>query len=330
VFAYKGGVHYLWFAAAMNGIPLGAKFLADAVLSDIIDYDEFLTGMRSEATYFMFKSFLPKIVQIPSSAIPIALLGVFGYIPPIGGKVQDQSDTAVPVYIKVVVGLGFIVSLLAFCIKTKYPLKEAQVEALTEGLQRHKRGDWANDPISQTPWKPVGSPSQNEQEVEWLLKHFSLTKLRELFPEFLSLPQFGQQTMLINSTQALSKTMTYQLLSTVVFLMFSIACTTVTMPLLWSDGLSFVPTLFVVCIGMGISSTAFAGLRLRSSKKLSKMAIHQDPELSTNVAHVLKHLQDMERLGVEEDGEMGLIEQFQSGVKDFVGMCENKLSHRAS
>ena len=34
-----------------TGIPFGAKFLADAVLADVIDYDEFLTGARSEATY---------------------------------------------------------------------------------------------------------------------------------------------------------------------------------------------------------------------------------------------------------------------------------------
>ena len=40
---------------------MGAKFLADAVLADVIDYDEFLTGARSEATYMMFKSFLPKV-----------------------------------------------------------------------------------------------------------------------------------------------------------------------------------------------------------------------------------------------------------------------------
>merc|ERR1719221_1422865 len=86
----SGSLYFLFVVAALNGAPLGAKFLADAILADIIDYDEFLTGMRSEATYFMFKSFLPKIVQIPASAIPIALLGVFDYRAPEGGKEQDQ------------------------------------------------------------------------------------------------------------------------------------------------------------------------------------------------------------------------------------------------
>jgi hypothetical protein len=30
-------------------------FLSDTILSDIIDYDEFLTGRRSEGTFIMFK-----------------------------------------------------------------------------------------------------------------------------------------------------------------------------------------------------------------------------------------------------------------------------------
>ena len=67
--------------AGINGFPIGAKFLAESILADIIDYDEFITGTRSEATYTMFKSFLPKICAIPASAIPIALLNVFGHVP---------------------------------------------------------------------------------------------------------------------------------------------------------------------------------------------------------------------------------------------------------
>ena len=34
------------------------KFLNDAIMADVIDYDEFLTGGRNEATYTMFKGHL--------------------------------------------------------------------------------------------------------------------------------------------------------------------------------------------------------------------------------------------------------------------------------
>ena len=37
----------------INGLPMGAKFLADMILADVIDYDEFMTGRRTEATYTM-------------------------------------------------------------------------------------------------------------------------------------------------------------------------------------------------------------------------------------------------------------------------------------
>jgi Na+/melibiose symporter-like transporter len=71
-----GDVTAVIVIAGINGIPMGAKFISDAILADVIDYDEFLTGARSEATYTMFKSFLPKIAAIPASAVPVALLGV--------------------------------------------------------------------------------------------------------------------------------------------------------------------------------------------------------------------------------------------------------------
>ena len=51
IYYQRIGEWRLWIVAALNGIPLGAKFIADSILSDIIDYDEFLTGQRSQATY---------------------------------------------------------------------------------------------------------------------------------------------------------------------------------------------------------------------------------------------------------------------------------------
>ena len=84
-FIGKGDVIACIVIAGINGMPLSAKFLADAILADVIDYDEFLTGSRSEATYTMFKSFLPKIAAIPASALPVAFLAFFGHIPPVDG-----------------------------------------------------------------------------------------------------------------------------------------------------------------------------------------------------------------------------------------------------
>ena len=45
------GVWGVILVGGINGIPMGAKFLSDALLADTIDYDEFLSGQRNEATY---------------------------------------------------------------------------------------------------------------------------------------------------------------------------------------------------------------------------------------------------------------------------------------
>merc|ERR1719487_342548 len=182
LFIWKGGVYFLFIAAAINGAPLGAKFLADAILADIIDYDEFLTGMRSEATYFMFKSFLPKIVQIPASAVPIALLGAFDYQSPVGGKVQDQPSS-VSNYIRFVVGVGFVASVLSYFLKTRYPLRQEKVPMLTQALKDHKQNKWARDPVSGRPYKPMTVLNEDEQEAFWLFNHFEMSRLNYAYLE---------------------------------------------------------------------------------------------------------------------------------------------------
>jgi Na+/melibiose symporter-like transporter len=89
----QGDVWLFIAVAGLNGVPLGATFLSDSILSDIIDYDELLTGTRNEATYTMFKSFLPKMCAIPASVIPISILASVGYIAPQYGVPQKQPGT---------------------------------------------------------------------------------------------------------------------------------------------------------------------------------------------------------------------------------------------
>ena len=68
--------------AAVNGVPMGAKFLSDNVLGICIDYDELRTGARSEAAFTMFSSFIPKVVAVPASAFPLSILAMVGFRAP--------------------------------------------------------------------------------------------------------------------------------------------------------------------------------------------------------------------------------------------------------
>ena len=84
---------------------LGASFLTDNILGLVIDYDELRTGTRSEATFTMFASFIPKVgafekglwlyevVSVPASAFPLTLLALMGFRDPVDGELQVQTQT---------------------------------------------------------------------------------------------------------------------------------------------------------------------------------------------------------------------------------------------
>eukprot|EP01043_Picozoa_sp_COSAG02_P033876 COSAG02_NODE_2336_length_9114_cov_4.097615_4_plen_970_part_00 len=151
--------------SGLNGIPFGAKFLADAILADVIDYDEFLTGNRAEATYTMFKSFLPKVAAIPASAIPVALLDVFGHIAPVDGVIQLQTAPSLKAYIRVtIIVIPTTLALLAFIMKLRFPIRtRSQNLLVSEGIGRHMVGSSALCPISKVDYTLV-QPEENEME----------------------------------------------------------------------------------------------------------------------------------------------------------------------
>jgi Na+/melibiose symporter-like transporter len=70
----SGSMGMIIFASVACSIPAGGAYLNDVFCSDIIDYDEFLTGKRNEGLYTVFSSFIPKIVSIFAQSIPLTIL----------------------------------------------------------------------------------------------------------------------------------------------------------------------------------------------------------------------------------------------------------------
>jgi Na+/melibiose symporter-like transporter len=144
----KGSVTLSIVLGAVGGFPLGAKFLNDAILADIIDYDEFLTGQRSEATYTMFKSFLPKICAIPAAAIPIAILNAIGHVPPVDGRNMPQPKIVSSFCMFAAVICPALLSFASLYYKNRYPLKHSfQLDMVAKGVGRHMLHKNAYDPI---------------------------------------------------------------------------------------------------------------------------------------------------------------------------------------
>jgi len=308
----KGMVITLWVVAALNGLPLGAKFLADSILSDIIDYDQFLTGQRNEATYFMFKGFLPKIVLIPASAVPISLLATVGYIAPVAGVDQLQPDSAKH-YIKAVVFTSFVFSTLAFILKRYYPLTtDEQLRQLRLGLKAHQQDDKYPDPITGIPYKPMRVDS-DMQPVHWLLDHFRRRRLYSQFvfrkegdisaeaedPMMMPNSEAEQLAGLIQPVQGARRNlqeMAFQLVLALVSLIASVFGTVKSLDLLSSDRFQWVPTLSAVSIGLSVVAIVMSTSRLVAAYKLSSLA--NSGELTGYIiAQVILHRDLVTRVG---------------------------------
>ena len=63
------------FLIIFNGLSYGgSSYLYKAIQADTIDYDELRTCKRREGQYITFWALIPKLVAIPSSAIPLMII----------------------------------------------------------------------------------------------------------------------------------------------------------------------------------------------------------------------------------------------------------------
>jgi Na+/melibiose symporter-like transporter len=171
-FIGSGDVMPLLVVVFFNGIPQGANFLSDSILSDVIDYDEFLTGKRNEATYTMFRSFLPKMAGIPASVLPLAFLPAMGYVSTVGGIPQQQPELT-KWYIRLCFSvIPLVFALLSFYFKTKFVMRtKEQTDKIGVGIGTHLKKKPFNCPLSGVPIS-ILHLTADEEEMEGLLGHF--------------------------------------------------------------------------------------------------------------------------------------------------------------
>ena len=153
--------------AALSGTGFGpAVFLVQAILADVIDYDELHTGLRREAQYTAFWSFLQKFAVIPSASIPLAVIGSMGFVPN-----QPQSET-VQWTIRAFMSVApAIIAVVTFLIALRYPLTQQVHQAIRTAIAAHERGETALDPLT---GQRLAPPRVGEDgETGWFLDHFS-------------------------------------------------------------------------------------------------------------------------------------------------------------
>ena len=259
----KGDVILCVIMSFFNGAPIGGKFLADTVMADVIDYDEFLTKERAEATYTMFKNFMPKIAAIPASAIPIALLSTFGHKPPVDGILQEQ-DQPIRTFIQVtIIYIPFLMVMGAFLLKLKYPLyTSAANEQVRNGIAVHHFKKVASvDPCSGLMYLPVDFLDEEIETVE-VMNHF---RGLEVIKDFQKNPKDASKNLLRKAKMQLA-------MASIWFFIFLVA-TASTFEFLVSEDpnkvtLQFVPVLCIVFMAIGITAMAGTFLRLRGARMI--------------------------------------------------------------
>jgi glycoside/pentoside/hexuronide:cation symporter, GPH family len=169
----KGDTGRLLLLVGVAATAFGVSgFLPPSMQAEVIDYDELHTGRRREAQYAGFWSILPKLAAIPSAALPIALLASLGYIP---NAVQRPEVSHA---IRILYCLGPVIAAIASLgFVSRFPINAENHALILEGIERHKRGDNAVDPLSGRELPPPGLEGTDDASA-WFLDNFSQRELQ--------------------------------------------------------------------------------------------------------------------------------------------------------
>jgi GPH family glycoside/pentoside/hexuronide:cation symporter len=157
----------IWAGAAF-GVRL---FLGPSIQGDVIDYDELYTGKRREAQYGALWAIMIKFAVIPSAAIPLAIMAQLGYAPNVAQSEQVRFA------ISAIFGLApATFGLLSLVVFLAFPIREHVHNQILAGIEKHKRGEAAEDPLT---GKLIPPPRERgvDEDTGWFLDHFSPREL---------------------------------------------------------------------------------------------------------------------------------------------------------
>ena len=134
LFCGFGNTYLMAVLCAVNSIPASGAYLNDVFLTDTIDYDEFLTGKRNEGVYMVFSVFIPKLVGIAAQSIPLTIMSLLGFVPSKHGVVYEQPKGVIEFIRFYLIGFPVLLSIISFYLKSKYPIDEKKMNALTKAI----------------------------------------------------------------------------------------------------------------------------------------------------------------------------------------------------
>jgi GPH family glycoside/pentoside/hexuronide:cation symporter len=237
------------------GVGFGSgALLAPSMQADVIDYDELYTGRRREAQFGALWGIATKFAVIPSASIPLAILAAVGFVPN-----QVQSENVVWT-IRLIDGIApATMAGLAMLLAVRFPITERIHRAVLEGIEAHKRGESAVDPLTGKLLPPPGGRGVDE-ETGWFLDHFSPGELRRALAS-------GARTLRRDSVRALGGA----LLTSVAIVAIAVASVED-----WNTEPSAAAVIGVPFAGLALAGACFHALRIRAARRAEREGLSRE------------------------------------------------------
>ena len=129
-FLYPGSDALILILAFLCGVGGGSgAAMAPSIQSDVIDYDEYLTGKRKEGTYFASWNLVFKTATGITFMITGFVLGASGFVPN-----QDQTDSTKLAILVLYALFPFFCYLIGGIILSRFSLNESAHQKIRQAL----------------------------------------------------------------------------------------------------------------------------------------------------------------------------------------------------
>jgi GPH family glycoside/pentoside/hexuronide:cation symporter len=249
LFLGEGDMPYLAMIMIWQGSGSTAgAFLGPSMQADVIDYDELHSGRRREAQYAGAWSVAMKFISIPSLSIPLAILASMGFEPNV-----RQNET-VELTIRMLYCLApMLNAIVAFSVALFYPIDQRTHQRIWDGIEKHKRGEVAVDPLTERVVPPPAGRGVDE-ETGWFLDHFSMRELRRV-------RRSGASSLVRSAVAATA--LSLAIAAVAAWLTAHEVAATSGKP-------GFVALLCVVVAGFALTASIYHGMRLRAARRFRR------------------------------------------------------------
>jgi len=135
----------LWLILAFSafyGVGMGSSYAVPwALLPEVTDYDEALTGERNEGIYAGIMTFIRKLSSALAMLMIGAVLQISGYV----GDAVVQTSTAVTAIRMTTILLPLLCSLLCAFFAARFPIGPHNLGRLREAVDARRRGEDVGD-----------------------------------------------------------------------------------------------------------------------------------------------------------------------------------------